>query len=77
MFGAPIFSARSLICLALTLFIYLVLCWVNLNNGTFAFFFQTADGETGDLILKGHNGPIIDFDLSQTDEVISALLNQT
>jgi hypothetical protein len=30
-------------------------------------FFQVS--ETSDLTLKGHNGPVIDFDLSQTDEV--------
>lgn len=26
--------------------------------------------EVEDQILKGHNGPVIDFDLSQTDEVL-------
>ena len=46
----------------------------HVHNGTAGLVFQTDDGETGDLILKGHNGPIIDFDLSQTDEV-SCVLN--
>jgi len=28
------------------------------------------------MILKGHNGPVIDLDLSQTDEVIKFLQKQ-